>query len=329
MSNIQTQHTYRVDLNQCPLSAGLERPLSHTDALADEFVICVRRGMTPANLTGMNVLGSITWGERMTLPLRGTVQGSSAVLTLPEEAYAVPGTFTLTIQLEDGDVRHTLVHLQGQIARTSSDTLIPSDDVLPTLPEFLQHMEDMDAATAAAQEAAADTRAAAADMARQSAAVLADLTSAMLQAGPAIVCEAGGSILHCSDAAVRPLCSAVTALELTQPGTGDPSPNNIRPLPGWDAVNLTRTGRNLVSHLDYAKQEGHKSTVIGGDVIDVTVPSQYDYGNIPVQLKAGVTYTLVIDWEVYGRDDASTGNTSASYYIGKAGTTSAYIRTRT
>lgn len=265
MNNIQTQHIYRADLNQCPLSTELERPLSHTDALADEFVICVRRGMTPADLTGMTVLGCITWGDRTTLPLRGTVQGSSAVLTLPEEAYAYPGAFTLTVQLEDGDVRHTLVHLQGQIARTSGDTLIPSDGVLPTLPEFLQHMEAMDAATAAAQEAADDVRAAADDMARQTAAVLADLTGAIQQAGPAIICEAGGSLPHCSDAAARPACTLVSTLAAAQPGTGDPSPDNVRPINGVSAVSLFRAGRNLLGFKDFtATASAYVDTCEGG-----------------------------------------------------------------
>lgn len=30
-----------------------------------------------------------------------------------------------------------------------------------------------------------------------------------------------------------------------QSGTGDPSPTNIRPISGWDGLNLTRTGKNL------------------------------------------------------------------------------------
>ena len=33
-----------------------------------------------------------------------------------------------------------------------------------------------------------------------------------------------------------------------QSGTGDPSPTNIRPISGWDGLNLTRSGKNLVEN---------------------------------------------------------------------------------
>lgn len=32
----------------------------------------------------------------------------------------------------------------------------------------------------------------------------------------------------------------------TQEGTGDPSPENVRPIVGWDSVNVTRCGKNLL-----------------------------------------------------------------------------------
>lgn len=31
-----------------------------------------------------------------------------------------------------------------------------------------------------------------------------------------------------------------------QAGSGDPSPNNIRPISGWNTLNVTRTGRNML-----------------------------------------------------------------------------------
>ena len=300
MSNIHTQHTYRVDLDCCPLMTELERPLSHTDALADDFVIHVRRGMTPVNLTGTTVLGCITWEGRRTLPLRGEVQTgqtSAVMLTLPEEAYAFPGAFTLTIQAVQGDVRHTLIHLKGQMARTCADALISSETVLPTLPEFLEHLGAMDEAAAAALDAAAT-------LTRRVDAALADCDAVVRAAGPAIICEATGPLAVCTNAAERPALSLITTLPPIAADAADST-----------TVTLTRMGRNLASHLDYSVTSGHLNTVITEDVIDVTQPYPYDYGKIPVFLRGGFTYTLVIDWEVYGRDENATGETTASYRI--------------
>lgn len=119
---------------------------------------------------------------------------------------------------------------------------------------------------------------------------------------------------------------ATSYISAYQEGSGDPSPENIRPIAGWDAVTLIRTSKNMVSHLDYEVTRGHSATVITEDVIDVATPGAYDYGKIPVHLKGGVTYTLVIDWEVYGRAEGVTGETACSYRIDKLQTTASQGR---
>ncbi len=130
---------------------------------------------------------------------------------------------------------------------------------------------------------------------------------------PCIACGASGALVSMTDAAARDAVSVVSTIEPT--------------VDGVSAITLTRTGRNLVSHLDYNTTNGHKSTIITQDVIDVTSPAQYDYGNISVPVKAGVTYTLVIDWDVYGRDPNSTAVTQCGYYFGQAGMSTAPVPT--
>ena len=41
--------------------------------------------------------------------------------------------------------------------------------------------------------------------------------------------------------------SAVTMIEPVQSGSGDPSPDNVRPITGWTGVTLTRCGKNLIN----------------------------------------------------------------------------------
>lgn len=50
------------------------------------------------------------------------------------------------------------------------------------------------------------------------------------------------------NASALPMPSLKVGIEAVQAGTGDPSPTNIRPITGWSAVNVYRTGKNLFFH---------------------------------------------------------------------------------
>ena len=56
---------------------------------------------------------------------------------------------------------------------------------------------------------------------------------------------ASGEMIAIDDAANYPAESVITTLEPVQEGSGDPSPDNIRPISGHTGVELTRTGKNL------------------------------------------------------------------------------------
>ena len=60
-----------------------------------------------------------------------------------------------------------------------------------------------------------------------------------------IVDTASGAIASFPDGAAMPVESLTVELEPIQEGTGDPSPDNIRPITGRDSVTVVRTGVNL------------------------------------------------------------------------------------
>ena len=63
---------------------------------------------------------------------------------------------------------------------------------------------------------------------------------------PAIEQQSSGEVVAISDGAARPALSLVSQIVAVQRGTGDPSPDHVRPITGWDALTLTRTGRNML-----------------------------------------------------------------------------------
>lgn len=209
MSAIQTQHRFRVDLDSCPLEVELPRPLSHSDALADEIILAVRRGMSPLDLTGMSVTGSLILSSQQTIALSGLVSGSNVTLPLTANCYAVPGPFTLSVQLQHAGVRHTLLRLKGQMARSNTEQLLPSGEVLPTLPELLTLVADV-------RQAATDAR----------------------DAASPILLEAQGDTATITSAVVRPPRAVVTTIPPLQAGSGTPSRENVRPILPVTAASL-------------------------------------------------------------------------------------------
>lgn len=61
-----------------------------------------------------------------------------------------------------------------------------------------------------------------------------------------IITSASGSIASISDGADDlPIEDMVVQIEPVQSGSGDPSPDNVRPISGWTGATVTRTGKNL------------------------------------------------------------------------------------
>ena len=73
-----------------------------------------------------------------------------------------------------------------------------------------------------------------------------------------------GNPVTCYPVAGYPL-GVVASWEPTQAGTGDPSPENIRPISGRDAVKVERCGRNLIKPIWKSKSESGISYIVNDD----------------------------------------------------------------
>lgn len=61
----------------------------------------------------------------------------------------------------------------------------------------------------------------------------------------AVVKTVTAAIVHIRDALAGPAQNVTIAIEPVQAGTGDPSPDNVRPISGWTGANVYRTGANI------------------------------------------------------------------------------------
>lgn len=118
---------------------------------------------------------------------------------------------------------------------------------------------------------------------------------------------ASGSIASFSDGAEGlDLKSATIQIVPKQSGSGDPSPSNVRPISGWDAVGVTRAGKNLLNGSIIHQQS---NTVV------LTGQTGNPSSTFPYLLKAGVAYTYSVVFangasgQAYMRKKGDTGNT--------------------
>ena len=285
-------HEFTVDLRSGAAYERARRPLSQGNAYADKLVVRVVDGRKDVALDGVGVSAKVIRYDGMTVPLIGSVEGGAACIVLDDACYGVPGDIKVSVILSAGEMVQTVLALTMNV-ETSETSIIVDNGTVSDLTEVLAVIAEARSATAEAHKAAEDAKRAIAQMS-------------------GIEVTASGPLVNVKDAADF---DAVQVVSEIKPGAD-----------GVSAVNLTRTGRNMVSHLDYIITQYHVDTVITEDWIDVITPSGYDYGKIPVHLKGGATYTLVIDWDVYGRAEDATDVTTCSYRIDKLQSSATQVR---
>lgn len=94
------------------------------------------------------------------------------------------------------------------------------------------------------------------------------------------------SIVTVTDALAKPLDSLKVAITPVQSGSGDPSPDNIRPIRGWTECNVRRNGKNLVD-----ETQTLLAGFLNGNGTVSGVSSNYNKHTYKIPIKGGVTYT--------------------------------------
>ena len=90
-----------------------------------------------------------------------------------------------------------------------------------------------------------------------------------------IQASASGSLTSIADGGDRRAVQAASTITAVQSGTGDPSPDNVRPISGWDEVTLTRAGKNLLGFDDFEVVAGAYTDSCAQGVFTRTVTTQH------------------------------------------------------
>ncbi|MBE5769500.1 MAG: hypothetical protein E7333_07985 [Clostridiales bacterium] len=105
------------------MTSGLSLQIIRTlflqgDQQAHQLKVNLTNDGEPCDLAGCTVSGLMQRSDGTTLPMTGEVSGGAACLTLPAQAYAVPGRFLLSMQVAKGAMTCTVLLAEGAVTAT-------------------------------------------------------------------------------------------------------------------------------------------------------------------------------------------------------------------
>ncbi len=155
---VQTDLHFSTDLNQGVTVTMLQPVFFTSDEESHRFIIKATRDGKEEKLTGASIKGYVIRPDDATVPLDGSVDTEGrAVLQLSAHCYVVPGRFQVLIRATQGGVVSTLFCGDGGMRRSSSDAIVDTGDVIPSLDELLAQIDKIDAAVEKANNAVGKT----------------------------------------------------------------------------------------------------------------------------------------------------------------------------
>ena len=110
------------------------------------------------------------------------------------------------------------------------------------------------------------------------------------------VTASGSAVTFTSAAAGNSINPLIVNIEPVQSGSGDPSPDNVRPITGWTGATVTRTGKNLFDihgrvsssyTITVNNDELYVSNVASGSTSNIQYAKKYPSGTYTVSCKVG------------------------------------------
>lgn len=143
---ISTTYHYTIDLDKGGLREVLRNPLYTLNSKAHTFALEIKQGSAAASLSSAKCKAYFIRADGVTVPIDGTVSGNVASVTLLPNCYAVQGYFELSVDLALGDVIHTILHVDGSILRTRTDSMTTGGSKVQSFDELVSAVQGVDAA---------------------------------------------------------------------------------------------------------------------------------------------------------------------------------------
>lgn len=145
----------RADLDKGIKKKYLDTIFATEDNKAHRFDVALYRNNEPLELPSGATVSAyfIRYCDNGTLALTGTISGNVASVTLTKACYSKGGAFALIIKALAGDEVTTVFYGEGSMFVSRTDTVIDTENVIPSLDDLLAQIAVMENATADANTA--------------------------------------------------------------------------------------------------------------------------------------------------------------------------------
>lgn len=151
---IATVLSYNFDLSQGVNRTPVKPLMALENKNAHIFQVNVMRNGVPETLTGTGCSATFVRADDVSVPLDGTVEGNTAIVTLKDACYRVPGKFKLTINLSTTEITSAIFIGNGSVMLTSTDTIVDEENIIPSIEDIIAQQQASIAAANAATTAA-------------------------------------------------------------------------------------------------------------------------------------------------------------------------------
>lgn len=158
--------TFVQDLTQNLKTHHCEAIVFSADNDSNVINVALYDAAEPATVTGSVVVYAIR-ADSNTVTFTGTLTDNVASATLPQACFAAPGPLAVMLQIVNGDVKTTVLKAVFTVEASTTGALIDPGSVVPDISDLLAMLDDMAAATAAANTAASKANDVVADIAEQ------------------------------------------------------------------------------------------------------------------------------------------------------------------
>lgn len=137
----------RADLDKGIKKMYLDTIFATEDNKAHRFDVALYRNNEPLALSGGTVSAYfIRYCDNGTVKLSGSMSGNVASVTLTKACYSKGGAFALIIKALAGDEITTVFYGEGSMFVSQTDTIIDTENVIPSLDDLLAQIAVMEAA---------------------------------------------------------------------------------------------------------------------------------------------------------------------------------------
>ena len=245
MADVYSSDIVNVDISQSVYRSYVGDVLGKGEQSTNRYGANVYRSGSAVSLSGYTVTGHFIRRDLERIVITGVISGNTVYVDLTPACYAVQGTFSLAIKIKSGTAEAQTVRIVEGYIRLTEAGETPGES-LPTMGKLMDQIatleraaDEAEAVIAEARDATIDTRAATIEL------------SAV--AAPSIIAAATGDVVTITDSAARPAVEVLTHITPVQEGSGDPSPDNVRPIKGWDKAEVNAAGVNLLGGFQLAE----------------------------------------------------------------------------